>query len=711
MAGSGQPPAWRGERSQWFGSTGAPPETGGASWGVLFVRRLVGAGQVIPANAAARAAVAGFAGMTVDLAAFLILLGLGAGLTGAQLASFGLATLCHYGLVLRRAVAEGAVPTASPRSGLYARVLVVVLLALALRSGVLATAAGLLGLPAPLALLPAIGVTAIVCTLGTAFFIGPGVPAPLSRAARWRLAALGVVAYSMMLRLLFLGVAELMPQEAYYWNYAQHLDIGYLDHPPMVAWLIWLGTGIFGTSEFGVRIAAWLCWGVTALFTFGLAGRLFGRSAAFVSVMLVAALPFYFGTGLVMTPDAPLTACWAGTLYFLERALRGGRAGAWWGAGLCLGLGLLSKYTIVLLVPAALLFMLLDPRARAWFRRPEAYLSAGLAVLLFSPVILWNLENGLASFAFQSSRRIEGAFRFSLPELLLGAAGLLTPTVLVAALAVLWLRERAVRPQAPGVVVGAGPAPVRENQPEPWLFVGLFTLVPLAVFVVFSLFHMSRLNWTGPLWLAVLPAVAASLLAASDPVGAVQRHLQRAFMPTVAICLVLYGLGLNYLVAGLPGLERIAPFPAVPLAWSRFGAEAAELADEVKVSQGQEPLLIGLDTYNIASELAFYAAGAHAAHGISVGRGVLGQPALMYGYWYRPETAVDRPAVLFAFTRRQIENPSLAASFEELGEVKQREVTRNGRVEGHFYYRIGRLAAQPAPSGEAQAFAASMARD
>ena len=44
-----------------------------------------------------------------------------------------------------------------------------------------------------------------------------------------------------------------MPEETYYWNYSRHLDIGYLDHPPMVGWLIWLGTAVFG--DYGVRRA------------------------------------------------------------------------------------------------------------------------------------------------------------------------------------------------------------------------------------------------------------------------------------------------------------------------------------------------------------------------------------------------------------------------------------------------------------------------
>lgn len=662
--------------------------------------RLITAGTV-PAGRAGRVAIVGLTGMAVDFLAFQAFFLLGAGLNSAQILSFGLATLFNAALNARWAfAAEDGKPL--PRSGDHiARLLVVALLALALRGGVLACATGLLGLPAPSAILFAIGAAAMVSTAGAAFFVLPSVRSPATGAARWRVAAIGIVGYSVALRLMFLGTAELLPQEAYYWNYAQHLDIGYLDHPPMVAWLISAGTALFGNNEFGVRIAAWLCWGVTAFFSFGLAGRLFGRKAAFVCVLLVAALPFYFGTGLVMTPDAPLTACWAGALFFMEGALRGGRRRAWWGVGICIGLGLLSKYTIALLGPAVLLFMLLDARARVWFRRPEPYLAAALALVLFAPVIMWNVENGLASFAFQSTRRIEGAFRFSLPELLLGVAGLLTPTGLVAAFAALWLRERGVRPQAPGLSPGA--TRDQTDLPGPWLFVGLFTLVPLAVFVAYSLFHMARLNWTGPLWLAVLPAIAAGPLAPTDHAGPLQRHLQRAFMPTLAISLILYGLGLNYLVAGLPGLGHVADVPALPVAWRAFGGQAAAIADEVRSATGEAPLLIGLDTYNIASELAFYANDKGAAPGASVGRGVLDQPSLMYGYWYSADTLRGRPAILFAFNRRQIDNPLLAAHLSDSGEVQQRDLVQNGRVKGHFYYRVGRLRAQPSSAGAAQA--------
>ena len=48
-------------------------------------------------------------------------------------------------------------------------------------------------------------------------------------------------------------------QESYYWCYAEHPDLSYFDHPPMVAWQIWVGTALFGDNAIGIRFGTWLC--------------------------------------------------------------------------------------------------------------------------------------------------------------------------------------------------------------------------------------------------------------------------------------------------------------------------------------------------------------------------------------------------------------------------------------------------------------------
>jgi len=194
--------------------------------------------------------------------------------------------------------------------------------------------------------------------------------------------------------LIFMACIDLIPEEAYYWQYAQHLAWGYLDHPPMVAWLISLSTFIFGKSEVAVRLPAFICWLIAAVFMFRLTVNLCDRDTAFRAVLLLAVLPIFFGLGFFTTPDAPLYASWVGCLYFLERALIGQNRRAWLGAGLCLGLGMLSKYPAALLGLGALAYLLVDRRSRRWLLLPDPYLAAIIALLLFSPVLVWNMQNG-----------------------------------------------------------------------------------------------------------------------------------------------------------------------------------------------------------------------------------------------------------------------------------------------------------------------------
>src|SRR4029077_1667850 len=191
-----------------------------------------------------------------------------------------------------------------------------------------------------------------------------------------------LVAGLLLLRLATLAAPDLFPEEAYYWLYARHPDLGYLDPPPMVAWLIDLGTTVFGHGEFGVRIFAFICHLVTCFFVFRLALLWFDRRAAWSAVAMLQVLPFFFMTGFIITPDAPLTACWAGALYFLARVFFQESGRAWLGVGTCLRLRMLAKYTIALIGLATLVFMVLDLQSRRWFRHGAPYGAVLLAAVI-----------------------------------------------------------------------------------------------------------------------------------------------------------------------------------------------------------------------------------------------------------------------------------------------------------------------------------------
>lgn len=640
-----------------------------------FGRRLmVLAGGAVSMGSAARFAAVGAMGLGIDFIAFIALFTAGVSLAISHVASFVLATLFNYTLNSQWSFAatRGARPRPDWRQ--YGRFLTVCLMALFLRGGVLATAIDVWGWAPETAILLAIASATSVNYLGSAFFVFPPASSRVSGAVRWRVAALGVLAYVVLLRLVFSATLDLIPEEAYYWNYSQHLDFGYLDHPPMVAWLIWLGSKFAGDTEFAVRIGAFLSWSIAAFFCYQLTRNIYGKTAALVAVLLFCILPFFFATGLLMTPDAPLTAAWGGALYFLERALIGNRRTAWWGVGVCVGLGMLSKYTIALLAPATLLFILLDPGSRRWLWQPGPYVAALVATLFFSPVIVWNALNDWASFAFQSTGRLEASWDFSLHVLLGSILLLLTPVGIASVATQFFSRGN------------------RSRQGIRWLadrrtaFIAIYTLVPLSIFVVFSLFHEVKLNWTGPLWLAVLPAIARSL--AGESAASQVPTFNGAWRATIVIALLIYGAVFHYMALRVPDIGNLS-LKMLPIAWEEFGEQVEKIETDLQSATGEEPLRVGMDRYYLSSEAAFYDPNKDGVEN-TAGRSLFGLESLMFQFWFTPAEARGRNIILLSLKPGgAIAISSLSDHFNRLGPIREQTLYKDGTKVGNFYYRIG----------------------
>src|SRR5947209_13952494 len=122
----------------------------------------------------------------------------------------------------------------------------------------------------------------------------------------------GVLGIS-LLRVLWLVYqpADLYPDEAQYWFWAQHLALGYYSKPPLVAWLIALTTGLFGESEFAIRLSAPLLHAGTAILVYAIGARLYDRRIGLWSALAYASLPGASVSGLLLPTDAPVVVFWA----------------------------------------------------------------------------------------------------------------------------------------------------------------------------------------------------------------------------------------------------------------------------------------------------------------------------------------------------------------------------------------------------------------
>ncbi len=641
-----------------------------------YLQRLITlAGGTVSINTASKFAVVGLCGVLVDTLLFQILVVYESGLAQAHIISFFAAATVNYFLNSKwsfRAYHDGHL-----RWSQFSRFLMIGMFALLLRGGVLALLVYGWHVPASLAIFPAIAATAVVNYLGSAFYVFPIKENPPSIDMRWRIASVGVVTFIVLLRLIYLGLAQLIPDEAYYWNYAQHMDLSFIDHPPMVAWLIWLGTSVFGDNEFGVRIGAFVCGLITMGYLYALTLNLYDKSTGMRTMLLLAILPVTFAHGMLMTPDAPLLAAWAATLYYMERALIAGRGSAWLGVGIAFGLGILSKYTLGLLGFAALLFMILDPTARRWLLRPHPYFAAALALLLFSPVIIWNSEHEWISFLFQS-RRVVGTGmdnQFSIHLLPLQIMVLLTPVGAIAALFALWSKNK---------------NSANQFEQRRRLFVWIFTGVPLAVFVAISIFNTPRFHWTTPLWLAVIPSIAW-MIGNTNNLQGIASRLQAAWKPTIAASIFFYAFILHYVVLGIPGV----PYPQ-PLMkhyfWQETTEEVEKLAEKVRIQSGQNPTVVGMSKWSVASALLYYKQN---DSNIDIrSRNMFGfASGAMYDFWSPPsKLPLNKPIIMVSMKRSKLEHDLLGNDFGQMldrpGPILFKPIMRDKKQLRGIYYRI-----------------------
>ncbi len=340
---------------------------------------------------------------------------------------------------------------------------------------------------------------------------------------------------------------------------------------------------------------------------------------------------------------------------------------------------MLSKYTIAVLGPAMLALFLSDRTARRSLATVGPYAAALLAVLLFSPVLFWNAEHNWMSFAFQGSRRWSFGLNFHLHILIGSALILLTPIGFIEAIRAILRSLRSLRQRL--TVAGPSLGNLR--------FGILFCVVPLSVFVLHSLWNQTKLNWTGPVWLAVLPIVAGQMFASrSAQSGRLSLPIRRVWLVTIGFLLLFYPLALGWLFVGGPGIP-VRSWSALPVAWEEMGRAIDEIESAIERKTGKEPLIVCLDNYWIASEASFYDNRDRDSLPEFAGWGVLRRNDLMWSRWVPPSEVVGRDVILVGLTAKALDDAAILRHFSALEPTVEQTLKRWNRIVGRFYWRRG----------------------
>jgi hypothetical protein len=270
--------------------------------------------------------------------------------------------------------------------------------------------------------------------------------------------------------------------EAYYWMYAQNLDWGYFDHPPMVALMIWLGNLIF-QGTLGVRIISNIAWIFTTYAIWLLVDETSKKekNALLYFLLIIVSMPLLNLYGFVTTPDTPLLLFSAIYLVLFKRYIKGYDLWNTLLLGVVASLLLYSKYHGILVIG---LSFLAYPKL---LLKRRFYISLLIGIICFVPHLIWQYQHGFISIKYHLLYRTENELLFSnVLKYLFNVIAVLNP-LLFGMYVFFMVRKKAVS-YFPlhyhflfwGGIVFFGLSALRDHVEPHWI---AFTVIPLVVLV------------------------------------------------------------------------------------------------------------------------------------------------------------------------------------------------------------------------------------
>jgi len=394
-----------------------------------------------------------------------------------------------------------------------------------------------------------------------------------------------------VLRLIYIAQIEVLPDEAYYFQWSQHLDWSYFSKGPGVALAIWLSTHLFGDTAFGIRVFSPLLSLGTSVIMYRFVLRLYGEPRAIWTVLLMSLIPIFQAGSLLMTIDPLSIFFWMAALATFWRAVEKSPAFSFWWplTGALIGCGFLAKYTNAMQLLSIVLFLALTPRFRREFRGVGVYVLFAVFALFTIPVIVWNANHAWITLIHLKAR---GGFdekpRFSIGEFLayLGLhLGVYSPLIFGGMLAALvWACKKARTHLKPRFLLA-------------------FTLPLLVMYFGLAFKKAGEPNWTAPamLSLAVL-TVVFWLDLASEKIWA--RRLAVAAMALSAL--------MSLLITDMDIVRQIGwplSYDLDPTArlrgWKTAANTVGAFRKKFEADQGSPVFLIA-NKYQTAAELGFY---------------------------------------------------------------------------------------------------------
>jgi hypothetical protein len=475
-------------------------------------------------------------------------------------------------------------------------------------------------------------------------------------------------------RLIYINIPNLAPQEAYYWNYSRHLALSYFDHPPILAWSIYLFTHIGTQSAFFVRIVCVLISGGLTYLTYLIGNLLFDAKVGFYSALLLNCILIFSLGAVIATPDTPMIFFWVLSFYFFAKLILTQRSKWWYLLGISTGLALLSKYTAVFIVISVFCYLILSKPNRRWLFTKEPYLALVLALLVFSPVIIWNSQNHWASFLFQSSRRAGELSSFSAKHFFgyFGAQiGVVSPLIYISLIyamiksGIIGLGRRCTFDSPP---LPQGEMELLDGK-EKFLLCFCWSFPIIFLFTLVAAIYWVKMNWVSAGYFSAAIASVALFFQLQE-----KGRKQVKTWGKVALIVSLIFVVLAHILPVWKSIPVSSSMDTIT-GWK----ELALRVEKEKETMREGTILVGYG-YKVPSEIAFYTSLE------TYSNNIVGENGLQFDFWSNPRDFVGKDAIFVYDQRERYKDPErLKNFFASVEELEPFKVFRGDRVLTTFH--------------------------
>jgi len=469
---------------------------------------------------------------------------------------------------------------------------------------------------------------------------------PYLRGCALALLALFLITFSRAYLMFSLGLSE---DECYYWEWSRNLAPAFYDQGPGVALAIRSGTLLFGDTVLGVRFPALVLGVGTLVVAYRLGVMVHGsKRSGLLSMLLVALTPLNYFVSLGMIHDVVMLACWALCVYFFVCYLRTERSRHFYLCAIALGLGLLTKHTMILMVPSVFLFLLLQPRYRFVLESPHFWCSTALVVGICLPLVYWNLVHDwaglMAVIHLPSSNPHEAASYVLLGSYVLVQLLAYNPIALIAMMPSVW-RHLA-----------------RSTSDPAKCFLACSVAVMAIFFLLLSTFRTVQANWP------ICCYFGGFVLLAGVLADALRRH--RPFLPFALIAVSITVVASVVFPAPVLHLSRILGLAIDPsdLPTNQLAA-GPQVAEALEAVRTQYPnAMLSANRYQVAAQMAFYLEGQPRVYCFNINS----RPN-QYEFWESPNAYLGRDFIFVDYADHPPAQP-IVNLFESLALIQSGNV-------------------------------------